>query len=81
MCEHQGELYLRAAQGHSVVAGQYLNWDLVLNVLSPGSEEWIDAGVHGTNVPALVSMLREGMFAAFSKGPRRPVPSPLRTRH
>eukprot|EP00969_Alexandrium_andersonii_P140085 6197226-Alexandrium_andersonii.AAC.1 len=39
-----------------------------MDVLNPDSAQWIEVGVHGTNVHALVSMLDEGMSTAYSQG-------------
>eukprot|EP00969_Alexandrium_andersonii_P002960 127524-Alexandrium_andersonii.AAC.1 len=68
MCRHEGVLYLRAAQGHSGKLEPYLNWALVMEVLEPGGEHWIDLAVHGSKHGSLKSILKEGMLTAYSKG-------------
>eukprot|EP00969_Alexandrium_andersonii_P257250 11373340-Alexandrium_andersonii.AAC.1 len=40
-----------------------------MQLIAPGDNEWVDEAVHGAKLPALESILREGMNTAYSKGP------------
>eukprot|EP00969_Alexandrium_andersonii_P118972 5260784-Alexandrium_andersonii.AAC.1 len=39
-----------------------------MDILNPGTKQWIDAGVHGADLGAFVNMLKVGMNTHYSKG-------------
>eukprot|EP00969_Alexandrium_andersonii_P169210 7480473-Alexandrium_andersonii.AAC.1 len=42
LCRHEGMLYIRTAQGHSKRLQPHRNWNLVLRLIEPRDNDWVD---------------------------------------